>query len=100
MSEFQTRGGMGNSQWSHLGAPHSPAKTQEYLKQNLFKNKFFLLAQLMMFQMNGCVLLLSMMSHPLVILSPFRHTVKLKLYLDQWTQNQTYFQNYTAKIKS
>lgn len=99
ISEFQTKGGMGNLQWSHLGAPHSPAKTQEYLNHNLFKNKLFLLAQIMMFQMNGCVLLLSMMSHPLDILSPFRQRVKLKLCLDQCTQNQTYFQNYPAKIK-
>lgn len=42
MSEFQTKGGMGNLQWSHLGAPHSPAKIQEYVKHNLLENKFFL----------------------------------------------------------
>lgn len=75
-------------QWSHLGTTQPSAKTEEYLK-HIFKQALPF-AQLNIVPSEWLCPTAKYGVTALVILSPFSHTVKLKLHLDKCTQNQKF----------
>lgn len=96
MSELQARGGEGNCNdltWVHLSL---------LPKLRIHKTQF-IYKQALPFCTDHAVPSEQLYPTPkydvtsLVVFSPLCHMVKLKLHLDQRTENQTYFQNYSAK---